>query len=120
MANSVPFEHPSPDQRQAWQTKVRDAIKAKSLKWSPIIDRQWVLSGQCPRCKDEISNYVDLEVLVAETLSKTSFDIGTKANFPTEVVCNCDVEDPHRKATKGCGAGQGLQIEIPVPPSVGA
>jgi hypothetical protein len=125
MPSTVPYEFPASDRKEWWEKRVRQAISRGSLKWTHVIENQWTLSGKCPRCKHSMSDYMDLSVIVAETLTGTSFgprgaaEPRKAATFRTEVICNCDVISPHRKETKGCGYGKDLEIELLIPSKEG-
>ena len=111
-----PFEFPSPTKqnRSMWQRQVTEALVAGGLGWSHITDTQWILEGNCPRCGHPITNYVDLDVIAARTFGVDTFK-ADEDSLITEVVCTCDVTPAHRKDTKGCGWGSGLEIELPLP-----
>ena len=113
------FPPQTPQAVADWQRQVGQALEVHTLNWQHTIDTQWILSGQCPRCDHDMSNYFDLDVVIAGPF----FDAATyaptgdeaRSQFQTEVVCTCHAEPPHRKDTAGCGYGKGLQIAIPSP-----
>lgn len=115
-AKTVPYEFPDPteENRNRWQAMVQEAIAKRELGWTKVTDGQWILSGNCPRCAHLMSNYFDLEVIVARVYGGDFFE-ALKETFPAEVVCTCEVDAPHRKDTKGCGWGGGLEIDVPTP-----
>jgi hypothetical protein len=114
---TVQYQFPTPDEQPNWEYAVNTAINLESLRWVRVVDHQWILTGDCPRCHHHFSQYVDLEVVVSDSLSaKTYTAQGQRTTL--EVVCLCDEDPPHRKDTKGCGAGRGLQISVVTPGTV--
>jgi hypothetical protein len=111
-----PFEFPSQtkENMDLWEKQVNEALGRRGLRWSRAAEKQWILGGDCPRCGHRFTNYFDIEVVAARTFGVDTFE-ADKAAFMTEVVCLCEENPPHRKDTKGCGWGSGLDIEVPTP-----
>lgn len=94
-------------------------IDGDTLTWTHVADQQWSLEGTCPRCGDHFGQYFDFEVVVSRALGADLFT-PEREQLTTQVVCLCDVDPPHRKGTKGCGAGKGLEITVAAPQPPGA
>jgi len=116
---SLAYRFPPPGDRAEWEAKVRQAIKDTHLVWTHLDDTQWILAGECPRCHHQMSQLVDTEVVVASAGITTYSYVIVDDRLRTEVVCNCDEPEPHKKDTKGCGYGKGLLIGLDRPVPVG-
>jgi hypothetical protein len=106
------YEIPSRDQQTAWQQQVIDAIANKTLKWSHDEGTTWILSGKCPRCRDDgLSNVIDFRSIVGDRITESLAP--TPSSVQVEVVCTCTTE--HLKDRTGCGWGKGLEISLALP-----
>lgn len=114
----IAYLFPTPAERAAWEQAINAGIADGSLMWTHVADQQWRLDGTCPRCHDHFGQYFDFEVVVPRQFGGGLF--ASKQNrITTQVVCLCDADPPHRKDTKGCGAGKGLEISLATPPKAG-
>ncbi len=109
-----PYEFPSPAERPGWEQAVNANIAAGHLKWTHLAIQQWRLDGECPRCHDQFGQYFDFDVVVSREIGAGQF-APAQDRVTTQVVCLCEVDPPHRKDTKGCGAGKGLEISLAMP-----
>lgn len=121
------YEFGWPHDSQKWQKMVNDAIGANKLKWEKEVDSQYILSGVCPRCEAQTGQYIDLEVLTADTavaqdysIAPSMSEVATDTGVPPDArrvvkisfSCLCEENPPHVKDTKGCGAGAGMGMDI--------
>lgn len=116
---STEYDFGWPHNEAAWESKVKEAIKSKKLKWVHVVDSQYTLSGECPHCHDQTAQYFDLNVVHADTLAADNFGGIATDTQQTQISfsCLCDVDPPHRKDSKGCGAGAGADITVDYPSS---
>ena len=111
----VKYEFPSPDDKAEWQRLVNESIAAQKLTWRRVDSRKWVIDGECPRCAHSTNQDVDLEVLVADSVTSTSFEASAERMIAVELVCSCREEPPHNPDARGCGFGKGLVIAVANP-----
>jgi hypothetical protein len=62
-----------------------------------------------------MAQVVDTEVVLADSVLGTRTFGVRESRLQTEVVCNCDETQPHRKDKMGCGYGKSLQIALVMP-----
>jgi hypothetical protein len=111
----VEYEFPTHDERDGWERDVRAAIQAGTLSWHSGGGAQWILSGACPRCGHTTTQFVDLDVVIADAMNTTAFDATAQTDLMIEVVCACKEVQPHKDGAQGCGFGRGLVISMANP-----